>query len=147
MGKFDLQPSQSRRVEVSKPQTTVEGTVTRLPARRDKDMGTISLSPKMQDGILEIARKVFDTRNKVAIIHAETEQQVALIAAEIQKIVATTDAEIKKLKAAGSEWRANFAEKQKIVDNCLMQLNAHPEWSDEVKTSIIALATKALEGN
>lgn len=142
MGKFDLQPSKTSRTPVVQ-----EGHVEVLSETdfRREPQPSLPLSPENVNTILGLATKVVDTKNKIAIIQAERDKQIAQVEAEIKKIVSVTDSQIKALKATGEERRKNFAEKRKIVEECLETLNSHPEYSDEIKKHIVALATKALE--
>jgi len=152
MGKFDLQPSNNRRSSV----TEVLDVEVLSPSNQSSNSSKLSsrdISAIVDGGVntaqatMGLAKIIVETQAKIGIIRAETEQKIAVIDGEIRKIVESTEAKIKELKTSGDEWRKNFSEKKRIVDDCLIQLNSHPEYSDDIKKAIIELATKSLESN
>ena len=98
------------------------------------------LSPKNLTSVLEIAKIIVQGQAKIAEIRANTEAEIAKVEMEIKRIIVSTNGEIAKMREENANWHSKFDDRQQAAQKALEFLEAHPEYSDEVKKAIIQLA-------
>ena len=146
MSKFEMSPSGKRRPPVKMPdsgsQAPQKGGSGKKPRTPAKGGGKSSelLSPKNVTSVLEIAKIIVQGQAKIAEIHANAEAEIAKTEAEIKRIIVSTQGEIAKMREESTIWHNKFDLRQQAVQQTLGLLEAHPEYSDEVKKAIIQLA-------
>ena len=141
MGKHDLQVSSSRRSvivpEVISPTTTSQRGAVGESTFSQADRG--EMAKTAISGIIDISK----TFAGIAEIKAKSTAEVASIKADIERIAADAKAYVDKRKADSEEWHSRFDKAMSFVKT---QLNDHPDWSDELKSKVIDVILKAMEG-
>ena len=98
------------------------------------------LSAKNLTSALEIAKIIVQGQAKIAEIRANTEAEIAKVEVEIKRIIVSTQGAIAKMREENANWHSKFDVRQQAAQKTLEFLEAHPEYSDEVKKAIIQLA-------
>lgn len=145
MSKFEMSPPKKRRppVEVPESGSGVPQKSGGCPPLRTPTPGdgksSKALSAKNLTSALEIAKIIVQGQAKIAEIRANTEAEIAKVEVEIKKIIASTQGEIAKMREENANWHSKFDARQSAIQKALECLEAHPEYSDEVKKAIIQL--------
>ena len=139
MGRHELQPSGSRRLsEVVTPVV-----VNRSPVPTGTG-DSVPFKMELLTGSLEIAKMVVAGQRDIAQIKATADGEVSKIAAEIDRITADAKAFVLRTKAESEAWHSRFdkesAERREIIEHVMLSLDAHPDWSDAIKSKVLDLA-------
>ena len=150
MSKLEMSPANKRRESVinpeivdGAPQTTVIEKKSASPVKAGKSSEI--LSQKNITSVFEIAKIIVQGQAEIAKIRAISEAEIQKVESEIKKIIVSTQSEITKMREENSNWHSKFDARQQAVQKTLEFLDAHPEYSDEVKKSIIQLAIAEIE--
>ncbi len=131
-------------VPVDKNEIIDVGSVTpqKLPPRDKIDWGN-ELS-KHSGEVLGIAKSVIEGKIDIAKIQAETDAQVRLLNKELDKILLESNAKIEQMKIEGKIWAEKFGERKQLLMEVLDRVEAHPEWTQELKAHLVNVAKEAI---
>lgn len=105
----------------------------------------VGVSGDMAKGVLSLASTIVNGQKEIATIEATSNAKIRETEAEIRKIYAEAGKEVDVIKANADKDNARIDRLTNYVDGIVRQLDAHPEWSDEVKKEIIRLGVAGME--
>ena len=141
MSKFEMSRSQRRResvMKVSKDQELI------IQEKKNEDLPLshkILTENNIKEG-LNLLNTVVSGQYQIKTIRENSEARIQEINKEMEQQNTSTENELKIMSEKNSEWHSQFDKRQQALKDVIRALDEHPEYSDEIKKTLIEKALK-----